>query len=584
MSVISKSVPINTKATTQCSTDMFTRIVKFSPRFLLALLILPVLGGLISVLLPAFSYAPVLEQTTFSLQGFNALWQTPGLTQMVTLSVATGLISTLLAFIITLMILAAFFNSPWLNRIQRLLSPILVIPHAAAAIAVGFLIAPSGMISRLASPWLSGWELAPNGMFPHDSFGISIILGLTLKELPFLLLMALGVLAQPELGKKLRQQHKVALNLGYCPMTAFFKVILPSLYPLLRLPLLAVLAYASASVEMPLILGPNTPPTLAVAIMHWFNDVDLNLRIKASAGALLQLAVTGGLLALWLGAEKAVKVLFSDSLTNGVREYGGFYWQKITVVLTTLVISFILLSLIGLVMWSVAGFWRFPDAMPEQFTLLHFKSALMQMSSPLFNTLAIGLVTTLFAIILTLLCLESEQLSDKPISRFTSLIIYLPLLVPSIAFLFGLVWIQQLVNNQAAFFNVVLTHLLFVLPYVFLSLASSYRRLDPRFANVAANLGAAPCKVFFKVKLPQLFAPILIAAALGLAISFGQYLPTLLAGGGRIATITTEAVTLANGASRRTSAVYAIMQMALPLIGFILAWVLPKYFFKSARA
>lgn len=571
MSVISKSVPINTKATTQCSTDMFTRIVKFSPRFLLALLILPVLGGLISVLLPAFGYAPVLEQTTFSLQGFNALWQTPGLTQMVTLSVATGLISTLLAFIITLMILAAFFNSPWLNRIQRLLSPILVIPHAAAAIAVGFLIAPSGMISRLASPWLSGWELAPNGMFPHDSFGISIILGLTLKELPFLLLMALGVLAQPELGKKLRQQHKVALNLGYCPMTAFFKVILPSLYPLLRLPLLAVLAYASASVEMPLILGPNTPPTLAVAIMHWFNDVDLNLRIKASAGALLQLAVTGGLLALWLGAEKAVKVLFSDSLTNGVREYGGFYWQKITVVLTTLVISFILLSLIGLVMWSVAGFWRFPDAMPEQFTLLHFKSALMQMSSPLFNTLAIGLVTTLFAIILTLLCLESEQLSDKPISRFTSLIIYLPLLVPSIAFLFGLVWIQQLVNNQAAFFNVVLTHLLFVLPYVFLSLASSYRRLDPRFAHVAASLGAAPCKVFFKVKLPQLFAPILIAAALGLAISFGQYLPTLLAGGGRIATITTEAVTLANGASRRTSAVYAIMQMALPLIGFILA-------------
>ncbi|MEM5511633.1 ABC transporter permease subunit [Pseudoalteromonas sp. AS84] len=583
MSVISKSVPVNTKATTQCSTDMFTRIVKFSPRFLLALLILPVLGGLISVLLPAFGYAPVLEQTTFSLQGFNALWQTPGLTQMVTLSIATGLISTLLAFIITLMILAAFFNSPWLNRIQRLLSPILVIPHAAAAIAVGFLIAPSGMISRLASPWLSGWELAPNGMFPHDSFGISIILGLTLKELPFLLLMALGVLAQPELGKKLRQQHKVALNLGYCPMTAFFKVILPSLYPLLRLPLLAVLAYASASVEMPLILGPNTPPTLAVAIMHWFNDVDLNLRIKASAGALLQLAVTGGLLALWLAGEKAIKVLFSDSLTNGVREYGGFYWQKITVVLTALVISFILLSLIGLVMWSVAGFWRFPDAMPEQFTLLHFKSALMQMGSPLFNTLAIGLVTTLFAIILTLLCLESEQLSDKPISRFTSLIIYLPLLVPSIAFLFGLVWIQQLVNNQAAFFNVVLTHLLFVLPYVFLSLASSYRRLDPRFAHVAASLGAAPCKVFFKVKLPQLFAPILIAAALGLAISFGQYLPTLLAGGGRIATITTEAVTLANGASRRTSAVYAIMQMVLPLIGFILAWGLPKYFFKSAR-
>jgi putative thiamine transport system permease protein len=571
------------KMTNNIKLDLFTRIVKFSPRFLLALLILPVLGGLISVLLPAFGWAPALSQYSFNLQGFSELWLTPGIGKMVILSIVTGLVSTLLAFVITLMILASFFNSPWLNRIQHLLSPILVIPHAAAAIAVGFLIAPSGMFSRLLSPWLTGWELAPNGMFPHDPYGISIILGLTLKELPFLLLMALGVLAQPELGKKLRLQHKVALNLGYCPMTAFFKVVLPSLYPLLKLPTLAVLAYASANVEMPLILGPNTPPTLAVAIMHWFSDVDLNLRIKASAGALLQLVVTGGLLALWVGGEKAIKHFSSHLLTNGEREYGGVFWQKLTGLITALVIGFIILALIGLVMWSVAGFWRFPGAMPDQFVLSHFQNALMQMSDPLFNSLVIGVITTALAIILALLCLEAEQLTGKNVSRFISLVIYLPLLVPSIAFLFGLVWLQQLINNQATFIHVVFTHLLFVLPYVFLSLTSSYRRLDPRFAHVAASLGTTPGNVFLKVKLPQLFTPILIAAALGLAISFGQYLPTLLAGGGRISTITTEAVTLANGASRRTSAVYAIIQMALPLIGFILAWILPKYFFKSAH-
>ena len=572
-----------TGITAPYKTDLFTRIVSLSPTFLLLLLILPVLGGLVCVLLPAFSWVPALEQTTVSLQGFHDLWQTPGLTQMVALSIATGLISTLLAFVMTLMILAAFFNSVWLTRIEHLLSPILVIPHAAAAIAVGFLIAPSGMFSRLISPWLSGWELAPDGIFPHDPYGISITLGLTLKELPFLLLMALGALAQPELGKKLRQQYKVALNLGYYPITAFFKAVLPILYPFLRLPILAVLAYASASVEMPLILGPNTPPTLAVTIMQWFNDVDLNLRIKASAGALLQLALTGGLIALWLGAERIIKNCFNGTLVNGKRSYADALWQKITAALTAVVIGFILLALIGLVMWSVAGFWRFPAVLPEQLVLLHFQSAFTQMGTPLFNTVTIGIVSTVFAIVLTLLCLEAEQLSKKPLSTFTSFIIYLPLLVPSIAFLFGLVWLQQLVNNQTAFFNVAFAHLLFVLPYVFLSLASSYRRLDPRFAHVAASLGATPAKVFLQVKLPQLFAPLLIAIALGLAISFGQYLPTLLAGGGRIATITTEAVTLANGASRRTSAVYAIIQMALPLVGFILAWVLPTYFFKSGK-
>lgn len=562
-------------------TDWFTRIVTLSPKLLVLILILPVLGGLIGVVLPAFGWVPALERTTINLQGFIELWQTPGLTQMAALSLATGLISTLLAFILALMILAAFFNSIWLQRIEHLLSPILVIPHAAAAIAVGFLIAPSGMFSRLISPWLSGWELAPNGILPHDPYGISIILGLTLKELPFVLLMALGALAQPELGKKLRQQHSVALNLGYYPITAFFKAVLPLLYPFLRLPILAVLAYASASVEMPLILGPNTPPTLAVSIMHWFNDVDLTLRIKASAGALLQLALTAGLIAFWLGGEKVIKAICNHSLINGKRHYADIVWQKTTGALTIVVIGFMMLSLIGLVLWSIAGFWRFPAVLPEQFVWLHFQSAFTQMDTPLFNTLTIGMVSTAFAIVLALLCLEAEQLRAKHLSNFTSFIIYLPLLVPSIAFLFGLVWLQQLVNHQSAFFNVAFAHLLFVLPYVFLSLASSYRRLDPRFAHVAASLGAAPIKVFFQVKLPQLFAPILIAIALGLAISFGQYLPTLLAGGGRIATITTEAVTLANGASRRTSAVYAIIQMALPLIGFILAWILPKCFFRS---
>ena len=113
------------------------------------------------------------------------------------------------------------------------------------------------------------------------------------------------------------------------------------------------------------------------------------------------------------------------------------------------------------------------------------------------------------------------------------------------------------------------------MPYVFLSLASSYRRMDPRFANLAASLGAPPAKVFWQVKLPMLFAPICIALALGLAISFSQYLPTLLNGGGRINTITTEAVALASGASRRVSSVYALMQMLLPALAFALAWVIP---------
>ncbi len=558
---------------TKTRDSFFSTIVKISPKLLMAILILPVLGGLLGVILPAFGWLPALDKTQFNLQGFEQLMQTPGIVQMIGLSFFSSIVSGLLAFIITLLLIATYFDSPWLARIQRLLGPILVIPHAAAAIAIAFLITPSGMIARLLSPWITGWQSPIDWLLPHDPYGISIIMGLTLKELPFLLLMTLSAIAQPALNIKLRAQYRLALSLGYYPMTAFFKAVLPNIYPLMRLPILAILAYASASVEMPLILGPNTPPTLAVAIMNWFHDVDLSLRIKASAGALLQLLITVAVLITWWILERLTLAITCKSLSNGQRQYGDIVWAKVISVFTVLLISSIALALLGMVFWSFAGYWQFPLALPEQWVLLHWKSALLQVQTPIINSLSIGLVSTSVAVILTLLTLEYEKQNGAQLSNYSSLIIYLPLMIPSIAFLFGLVWLQEALHSKTTFINVALAHLLFVLPYVFLSLATSYRKLDPRYAQVAASLGASPLKIFLQVSLPQLFMPILMASALGLAISFSQYLPTLLVGGGRLNTVTTEAVSLANGASRRTSAVYALIQMLLPAIAFSMIWL-----------
>jgi putative thiamine transport system permease protein len=248
-------------------------------------------------------------------------------------------------------------------------------------------------------------------------------------------------------------------------------------------------------------------------------------------------------------------------------------WAKVISVFTVLLISSIALALLGMVFWSFAGYWQFPLALPEQWVLLHWKSALLQVQTPIINSLSIGLVSTSVAVILTLLTLEYEKQNGAQLSNYSSLIIYLPLMIPSIAFLFGLVWLQEALHSKTTFINVALAHLLFVLPYVFLSLATSYRKLDPRYAQVAASLGASPLKIFLQVSLPQLLMPILMASALGLAISFSQYLPTLLVGGGRLNTVTTEAVSLANGASRRTSAVYALIQMLLPAIAFSMIWL-----------
>ena len=101
-------------------------------------------------------------------------------------------------------------------------------------------------------------------------------------------------------------------------------------------------------------------------------------------------------------------------------------------------------------------------------------------------------------------------------------------------------------------------HLLFVLPYVFLTLADPYRSLDPRYARSALALGKPPWVVWLRVKLVMLLRPLLIAGAVGFAVSAAQYVPTLFAGGGRIMTLTTEALSLAAGGNRRTVGVVGV--------------------------
>ena len=74
-----------------------------------------------------------------------------------------------------------------------------------------------------------------------------------------------------------------------------------------------------------------------------------------------------------------------------------------------------------------------------------------------------------------------------------------------------------------------------------------------------------------------------MAAAVGFAVSVGQYLPTLLIGGGRVATLTTEAVTLASGGDRKAIGVWAIGQTGAALLPFLIATLLPLWVWRHRK-
>jgi putative thiamine transport system permease protein len=240
-------------------------------------------------------------------------------------------------------------------------------------------------------------------------------------------------------------------------------------------------------------------------------------------------------------------------------------------------------ALLALAVWSLAGPWRFPEALPAGITTATWARQLDAVAAPALTTLGVATLATLIALALTLACLEAESRHAWRPGRRALAVLWLPLLLPQLAFLFG--WQVLLVRAglDGTLPAVVWAHTLFVMPYVFLSLADPWRAMDPRQARTAAALGASPWRVFLAVKLPLMTRPILVAAAVGFAVSAGLYLPTLFAGGGRVTTLTTEAVTLAAGADRRVLGVFATLQAAMPLVAYALAALVPALLFRNRR-
>jgi len=548
------------------------------PALTLGLLLGPLAAGLLGTLLPAFGYLPALGGEALGLAPWRTLFATPGVGEGVRLSLTVGLGSTLLSLGLVAVFCAAWHGTRWFRWLSRLLSPLLAVPHVTVAFGLAFLLTPSGWLLRLLAP-LTGFQRPPDWLIVHDSWGLSLMLGLVLKEAPFLFLMTLAALNQSN-ATALRQ---LAASLGYGRTSGWLKAVFPQLYPQLRLPVFAVLAYSCASVEMALVLGPTTPAPLSVQLLRWFNEPDLALRFMASAGAMLQLGVVALAMLIWCGLERLGRDLGRHWIRWGGRGLRDGWLRGLSLGALGGCFTLTLGSLLAMALWSVARLWRYPDVLPASFSLEQWLRHTDDILLPLWNTLSVGLAASIVALVLVLGCLEHEVRAGRRPTVRALWLLYLPLLIPQIAFLFGIQVLLVGVGLDGRWVALLWSHLLFVLPYVFLSLADPYRAFDERYARSARCLGASANGVFWRVRLPMLLRPVLVALAVGFAVSVAQYLPTLFAGGGRFPTLTTEAVALSAGSNRRIMGVYAVLQMGLPFIAFALAQGLPAMLFRHRR-
>ncbi|MFT4729470.1 MAG: putative thiamine transport system permease protein [Granulosicoccus sp.] len=549
----------------QIESPIVKRTVLFGLMYVLVVLfLLPIILGVMGTVLPAFG----LISSIASGSGFDAVVSDPRFSSALALSLRTGVVATVLVLATTLLTLVCVHDTRLWRLLGASLAPVLAVPHAAIAVGLLFLISPSGALVRLVSPELTGLTRPPTDWVVPDAGGWSLIIGLVIKETPFLLLAAAAQLSALNVDASLR----IGRTLGYSPARCWSRLILPRLYPRIRLTLLIILAFNLTVVDTALLLGPGSPPTLSVMLMALVNDPDS--RAAASGGAILLAAmVVACFFIVWL-LEKGIGKVAVARRRSGARGKGfGFFRFAGKGVVLGLLFTCIA-SLLLLLVWSFTRRWRFPDAMPSEWTIQNWTSRGDVLFQPAWTTLSIALTVMALAIGSAIIWLELERHRIAP--KLDGMW-FLPLLIPQVSLLFGWQAVALWCGIDGLWSTVVYTHWLYALPYVVLILAVAWRELDPLWGHAAHSLGAGYWKVLWKIRLPMLRRPLCQAAAVAVAVSVAQYLPTLLLGAGRHQTLATELVTSFGGVDRRVIAALAVLQSLLPLVAFALALLYPRW-------
>lgn len=232
-----------------------------------------------------------------SLRGPDGRWTTaawvtalaePSFVDALAFSARTAVLSTLIAAALAVPVAALVRDHLWARVGLGL--PVLV-PHLVVAVTAALWLAPGGLADRL----LGGLPVH----LVRDRAGIGVVVVYVYKELPFLALLVSAAWT-PEV----RRRQEAAAVLGAGRLHRFTATVWPSV----RMPLVAgsliVAAFVVGAFEVPLVVGPTYPPSLATLALEHTRSAELAGQARAAA---LLLLTSGLALLLALPAARAAR-------------------------------------------------------------------------------------------------------------------------------------------------------------------------------------------------------------------------------------------------------------------------------------
>lgn len=226
----------------------------------------------------------------------------------------------------------------------------------------------------------------------------------------------------------------------------------------------------------------------------------------------------------------------------------------------------ILVPLVPLLLWAVAGDFRYPALLPVPSTRGAARVLDADVLAALGTSAAVAGAVALLAALLGLAAgraLGSHAFRGR---RLVQLLLLAPAIVPTLAVTLGIQVFFVRLGLTDTVAGVVLVHLVPTVPYVSLVMAGVFAGFDERLLDQARMLGAGPLARLRHAVLPAVAPGLAVAALFAFLISWSEYVLTLLVGGGTVRTLPLLLFAAIGSADLTAAAALGLVIAAPPLV------------------
>lgn len=197
--------------------------------------------------------------------------------------------------------------------------------------------------------------------------------------------------------------------------------------------------------------------------------------------------------------------------------------------------------------------------------------------SGLVTSLQVGLLTTVVSVFAALTGVLWWRRATPRGRRIFDVFVYVRLVLPAVVSATALFLIFTRVGVQLGVATTVIGQSVWDSAFATVILQARVRLLDPAVEEAAADLGARPASVFFRVTLPGLLPGILAAAVLAFSLSFDDVVTAFFLAGSHVTTLPLLIFGLIRfNVSPEVNAIGTFVTVLLIAVTFVFVWIMGR--------